>query len=177
MDLPGFELDKLSGMQPKCNLACAFVSPRSQDRLMPRNLPISASVDPILHTITYVRSKSSFLFSVILEVACRYLPTPDPELFRKLSKHVDWLIQELQSHGYKSIEICQAYQIRSAWQAPTSSDERRVWQHLSLALTMAIELRLESLQPSSVSYGQDWQMSDRSRRERLIRNAQRTWLW
>lgn len=82
-------------------------------------------LDPSLHTITYVRSKSSLLFSVILEVAQAYRPDYNTKLQEALAKHNDWLVSEIHIRGYKSIEICQAFQLRSAWQQPSSLRTQR----------------------------------------------------
>lgn len=52
----------------------------------------------------------------------------------------------------------------------------RIWQQLGAALTMAIELRLDASVPLCAVSDMDWQYADTNRRERLVRNCERTWL-
>lgn len=49
----------------------------------------------------FVRQRSALLFAVILEVSAMYFPRHEGSTYKRLQRHVDWLIDEIFSHGYE----------------------------------------------------------------------------
>lgn len=78
-------------------------------------------LDPSLHSITFVRSRSSFLFSVMLEVSQTSVSDGTQEKRETLRKHTDWLISEIHGKGWLVIvhyayKLCPLTRDSFAWQ-------------------------------------------------------------
>lgn len=131
--------------------------------------------DPRLHTIPFVRARSSFLLATILSVASTFKDiNPSPKLHAQLVQHAAKLEAHVRLNHLKSIEICQAFLLLASWSEIQSTMCRdKTWSYVSQAIAMVTELRLDSPLPYCVQmdleYGQ-------GRDELLIRNAHRVCL-
>jgi hypothetical protein len=93
-----------------------------------------SQLDPQLHTLSYVRASSSFLFTAVLSAAAKLLHAP---LYPALSTHAEDLFIKNFRNGSKSVEIVQAILILTYWKKP---DDNRAWLSVGHAIRMAIEL-------------------------------------
>ena len=95
--------------------------------------PFVCQLDPQLHTLSYVRASSSFLFTAVLAAAAKLLHAP---LYPALSTHAEDLFIESFRNGSKSVEIVQAILILTYWKKP---DDNRAWL-IDSAIVLAFKL-------------------------------------
>ncbi|XRM41240.1 hypothetical protein ABZX51_004520 [Aspergillus tubingensis] len=132
--------------------------------------PINGILDPSLHTVDYVRSRSALLFTWILAITAQF-DHQSASCAKRLRLHGESLSRLVHTSGYKSVEIVQGYYISllSATPAPTLSEERS-WLYTSYAVAVATELGLDQVNfPNTLS-------SDSIMSQREARNHERTWL-
>lgn len=90
-------------------------------------------LDPRLHTLQYIRTKSPFLLTAVSLVAS-YFSDHHRHLSHYLSIHADSLFLRVVKDGYRSLEIAQALCILAAWApAKQDGDTERSWTLLGLA--------------------------------------------
>lgn len=95
--------------------------------------PLLNLFDPFLHSVSYVRSRSVLLMSVIVALAARLSDSPrDAELAVLMERH--WrekLLPEVLLGGLKSVEIAQSFLLLANYHAPAKrlADDRS-WQYL-----------------------------------------------
>ncbi|RAK85945.1 hypothetical protein BO79DRAFT_200061 [Aspergillus costaricaensis CBS 115574] len=132
--------------------------------------PINGILDPILHTVDYVRSRSALLFTWILAITAQF-DHQSASYAKRLRLHGENLSRHVHTSGYKSVEIVQGYYISllSATPAPTLSEERS-WLYTSYAVAVATELGLDQVSPSNTL------ASDSIMSQQQARNHERTWL-
>jgi hypothetical protein len=71
--------------------------------------------DPALHTVSYVRSKSSFLFTVLVMATCKFFKTSKYKYCQRLANaYANRAFLE----DKKSIEVAQAYACMTYWKEP-----------------------------------------------------------
>lgn len=128
--------------------------------------------DPALHTMAYVRSKSSFLFAVILSTASSYVKLcPSRRLHGQLAALVSRLRDQVLVEHYKSIEITQAFLLLASWsEVPSVLARDQNWMYISHAIGLAVELRLDAPIPYCVQVDP---MYTPETHEVLVRNAHR----
>ncbi|KAM0753803.1 hypothetical protein T439DRAFT_322691 [Meredithblackwellia eburnea MCA 4105] len=146
-----------------------------------------ATLDPNLHTLEFIRKRSSFLLTVLL--LCGSYWTPGAGAANKrLELHAARLVRLIQQQNFRSLEIVQGLTIYTSWLPPTEhvSDEK-LFGLASFALTMAQELGVEKTIESRMRERPDTEpllMADLEGLdvrehvivERIIRNRQRAWL-
>lgn len=100
-------------------------------------------LDPMLHTVDYVRSQSSLLFTWILALTAQF-DHGSAAIAKRLRLHGERLSRHVHTCGYKSVEIVQGYYISllSATPAKTLSEERS-WLYTMYAFGVAAELGLD----------------------------------
>lgn len=128
--------------------------------------PFVSQLDPFLHTLEYVRRKSSFLFVAILAAASKSL---HESLYPSLHSHAEMLYSESFRRGWKSTEVIQAILILTYWKKP---DDSRAWLSVGYAIRMAVELDWHQL-------GNDNRKAPAESSElnaREFRSVERTWL-
>lgn len=128
--------------------------------------PFVSQLDRQLHTLSYVRASSSFLFTAVLSAAAKLLHAP---LYPALSTHAEDLFIESFRNGSKSVEIVQAILILTYWKKP---DDNRAWLSVGHAIRMAIELGWHQLGSSEMECSAD--ASEITIRK--FRDVERTWL-
>lgn len=102
-------------------------------------------LDPILHTVSFVRSRSAFLFTSILAASALFLPKAEA-LSTRLSNHTTHLVRTVISKRYRSVEIVLAFMVNIPWMTPAqhwADDETCAY--LSMALTQALDLSLNKI--------------------------------
>ncbi|CAG8132307.1 unnamed protein product [Penicillium olsonii] len=135
------------------------------DSFMTKLNPYISQLDPYLHSLTYVRQKSSFLFSAVLTAATKSF---EPTLYPTMLAHAEKLFMEAFRRGDKSAETVQAIMVLTYWKEP---NDTRAWMSVGLAIRMSMDLGWHKLgtTPDASKAATDTQ-------QREIRNAERTWL-
>ena len=131
--------------------------------------------DPKLHTLSFIRSRSSFLLAAVLACATSFKSLcADRALHLALSTQVARLAAYVKVNSFKSIEIVQGFLSLATYTDVSSSLCRDPsWSYISYAIALAIELRLDI----PVPYGVQADLAySRSTHELLVRNAHRTCL-
>ncbi|GMK53417.1 hypothetical protein CspeluHIS016_0100030 [Cutaneotrichosporon spelunceum] len=105
------------------------------------------SLDPVISTLAFLRSRSALLTTVVFLVSAQSLPVSGhtTALVTRLDNHAEWLITQVEKHCFQSLEICQALLI-----FVTSLGGRklnRVWHLAARAVTLCVELRLDTWPP------------------------------
>ncbi|KAG8822965.1 hypothetical protein FRC17_009437 [Serendipita sp. 399] len=110
--------------------------------------------DPRLHTVPYVRSRSPFLFSVLIMAGCKFWKA---ELYRQCQQIAHSFALKAFAEGWQSVETVQAFESLTYWKEPDDT-----------ACRMAVELGMNTY------VGHPEAESEEKRRER--RNRERTYL-
>src|SRR5436190_4303984 len=105
--------------------------------------PFICQFDPQLHTLHYIRSRSSFLFSALLSAAAKVF---SPALYARLRDHVEGLLREVLGSGQKSTEIVQGICLLTYWKEPSDS---RAWLLVGYAIRACTEMGWHKLRPPS----------------------------
>ena len=71
--------------------------------------------DPVLHTPDYVRSKSPFLFTVLIMAGCKFFK---PEAFKQCQKLAHEFAVRAFADNLKSVEVVQAFACLTYWKEP-----------------------------------------------------------
>ncbi|KAF8598473.1 hypothetical protein BDV93DRAFT_609823 [Ceratobasidium sp. AG-I] len=124
--------------------------------------PIIALLDPALHSHSYVRSRSSVLFTAIICVACRFVR---PHAWERCNALGQTLLGRALADGICSIEYVQALSLMTFWKDPRDSSS---WRKVGLAIRMAYELNLQAPREDPLPG------DELTAREQL--NKERTWL-
>nr|XP_018264996.1 uncharacterized protein I303_03178 [Kwoniella dejecticola CBS 10117]OBR87154.1 hypothetical protein I303_03178 [Kwoniella dejecticola CBS 10117] len=109
--------------------------------------------DPKIHSLPFIRSRSSFLLATILTVASGYKALCSSSvLHAQLSIHTNRLVSWIRDHNLKSIEIVQGLLLLASWiEIPHTLSRDKTWAYVSYATALAVELRLDSPLPFCVS--------------------------
>ncbi|KIX93031.1 uncharacterized protein Z520_11304 [Fonsecaea multimorphosa CBS 102226] len=102
-------------------------------------------LDPTLHTASFVRSRSAFLFTSILAASALFLPKAEA-LSKRLSNHRNHLAQTVIFKRMRSVEIVLAFMVNIPWMTPAkhwADDETCAY--LSMALSLALDLSLNKI--------------------------------
>lgn len=133
--------------------------------------PFICQFDPTLHTLRYVRSRSSFLFTALLAAAAKVF---SPELYFKLHDHVELLLRDILGSGQKSTEIVQGICLVTHWKEPSDS---RAWMLVGYAIRACMEMGWHKLSPTNLEPAEALQSGREKENEmRERRNKERTWL-
>ncbi|KAF8514669.1 hypothetical protein JB92DRAFT_2718976, partial [Gautieria morchelliformis] len=129
--------------------------------------PFVSVLDPVLHTVSSVYERCPFLFTVVLAVASRYLPSR-PGLHKIAMHFAKAGAATAFVDGVKSVEAAQAYLLLSVYGLPARRwEEDRSWFYGGLASRIATDLGLHRASATRP-------LSERHERELL--NRVRTWL-
>lgn len=128
--------------------------------------------DPRLHTLPFVRSRSSFLLAVILAIASTYKSIcPSAHLHALLMSHAHRLETVVRNNHLKSIEIIQGLLLLASWtEIPSTLARDKTWMFVSHALALVVELRLDASLPYCV---QTDPLYHKDNHDLLVRNAHR----
>ncbi|KAI8626529.1 hypothetical protein F5Y19DRAFT_466338 [Xylariaceae sp. FL1651] len=156
-------------------------------------------IDPVLHTVDFVRRRSAFLFTSIAAASALFSPSLEA-LYKRLSRHRQKLADLVMTKRYKSVEIVLAFMVNIPWISTGehwADDETSTY--ISMALSIALDLYLHKIilpsSPDAPFSKDNIPMSDQisSKRalavdgfgdidpgcemgRRLLRRRERTWL-
>ncbi|KAI0855758.1 hypothetical protein F4860DRAFT_519512 [Xylaria cubensis] len=156
-------------------------------------------IDPVLHTVDFVRRRSAFLFTSITAASALFSPSLEA-LHRRLSRHRLKLADLVMTKRYKSVEVVLAFMVNIPWISAGehwADDETSTY--MSMALSIAVDLYLNKIilpsSPDAPFSKDNIPLSDQisSRRalnvdgftdidpaseigRRLLRRRERTWL-
>ncbi|KAF5391848.1 hypothetical protein D9757_001625 [Collybiopsis confluens] len=111
------------------------------DLIFLRLNPFINLFDPSLHSVSYVRNKSPFLFTVLLMAGCKFF---NAELFKQVQKLANEFAVKAFQEGWKSVEVVQAFACLTYWKDP---DDNRTWTFVGYACRMAVEIGLNRYVP------------------------------
>jgi hypothetical protein len=108
-------------------------------------------VDPTIHTPSFVRSRSAFLFTSLLSASALFLPSTGA-LSKRLLIHCRKLAHRVIEHRYRSVEIVLAFMVNIPWLSPRDhwADDETA-SYLAAALTIALDLSLNKIVTPSPS--------------------------
>ncbi|OQD67011.1 hypothetical protein PENPOL_c004G00101 [Penicillium polonicum] len=112
-------------------------------------------LDPLIHTPSFVRSQSAFLFTSIMAGAALFLPSA-AALSKRLSRHCEWLAKRVFTHRYRSVEIVLAFMVNVPWMSPGDRlGDDDTCSYIAMALTVALDLSLNKIVSPSSSFDQE----------------------
>lgn len=123
--------------------------------------PIICLLDPILHTLDFLRSHSSLLLSSVLTVASKVFR---PDLYPDLCVHVKTVLGRALAEGTCDIGVVQSLLLLVYWKQPR---DRTGWLKIGICARMAHQLGLH--------LGRAVGALPDERTARLVFNAERTW--
>ncbi|KAH8821251.1 hypothetical protein F5884DRAFT_767099 [Xylogone sp. PMI_703] len=111
-------------------------------------------LDPLIHTVAFVRSRSAFLFTSVLAASALFIPSA-AALHKRLSVHCKFLAHHVMSNRYRSPEIVLGFMVNVPWMSPGkhwADDE--TCSYMAMASTVAVDLSLNKLivPPPAASY-------------------------
>ncbi|KAI2774503.1 hypothetical protein F4815DRAFT_398135 [Daldinia loculata] len=102
-------------------------------------------IDPVIHTVDFVRGRSAFLLTSIAAASALFSPSME-SLYKRLSNHRQKLASLIMAKRYKSVEIILAFMVNIPWISAGehwADDETSTY--LSMALTIALDLSLNKV--------------------------------
>jgi hypothetical protein len=130
------------------------------DLIFLRFNPFICLFDPALHSVHYVRTRSPFLFTVLVMAGCKFFK---PELYRSCQKLAQEMAVRAFAEGWKSVEVVQAFACLTYWKEP---DDTRTWTYIGYACRMAVELGLNRYTARPPPHETEFQLRERRNRER-----------
>ncbi|KAH7555866.1 Zn(II)2Cys6 transcription factor [Bipolaris maydis] len=110
-------------------------------------------LDPVVHTLPFVRNRSAFLFTTLLAVTAVFLPETSA-LAKRLLLHRRFLAEQVIVRKYRSVEIVLAFMVSIPWMPPgshASDDDTSLY--LATALSISLDLMLDKVITPSTSFG------------------------
>ncbi|RYP12469.1 hypothetical protein DL765_007323 [Monosporascus sp. GIB2] len=102
-------------------------------------------IDPVIHTVDFVRSRSAFLLTSIAAASALFSPSLEA-LYKRLSNHRQRLASLIVANRYKSVEIVLAFMVNVPWISAGehwADDETSTY--ISMALMIALDLSLNKI--------------------------------
>ncbi|KAJ4488274.1 protein priB [Lentinula aciculospora] len=132
------------------------------DLIFLRLNPFINLFDPSLHTVSYLRNKSPFLFTVLIMAGCKFFR---PELFKQCQNLADEYAVQAFREGSKSVEVVQAFACLTYWK---DHDDNRTstWTFVGYACRMAIEIGINRYISKPPPSETELQRLERRNRER-----------
>ncbi|KAJ5514907.1 hypothetical protein N7463_004459 [Penicillium fimorum] len=112
-------------------------------------------LDPLIHSPSFVRSQSAFLFTSIMAGAALFLPSA-AALSKRLSRHCKWLAKRVFTQRHRSVEIVLAFMVNVPWMSPGDRlGDDDTCSYIAMALTVALDLSLNKIVSPSSSFDQE----------------------
>ncbi|GAB1206832.1 hypothetical protein APSETT445_005534 [Aspergillus pseudonomiae] len=109
-------------------------------------------LDPVVHTASFVRSQSAFLFTSIMAAAALFLPSA-AALSKRLSRHCKSLAQMVIAKRFRSVEIVLAFMVNVPWMAHGNYlGDDDTCSYIAMALAIALDLSLNKIVLPSTSF-------------------------
>ncbi|KAH8727981.1 hypothetical protein GQ44DRAFT_609954 [Phaeosphaeriaceae sp. PMI808] len=112
-------------------------------------------LDPLVHTLHFVRKRSSFLFTTLLAMTAIFLPETS-SMAKRLLLHRRYVAEQVIIKNYRSVEIVLAFMISIPWMPPgshASDDDTSLY--LTTSLSIALDLSLDKIITPSTSLAQE----------------------
>jgi hypothetical protein len=112
-------------------------------------------LDPLVHTLHFVRNRSAFLFTTLLAMTAIFLPET-ASLAKRLLLHRRFLAEQVIVRKYRSVEIVLAFMVSIPWMPPgsyASDDDTSLY--LATSLSIALDLSLDKIITPSTSMAQE----------------------
>jgi hypothetical protein len=112
-------------------------------------------LDPLVHTLSFVRTRSAFLFTTLLAMTAIFLPET-ASLAKRLLLHRRFLAEQVIVRKFKSVEIVLAFMVSIPWLPPgvyASDDDTSLY--LTTSLSIALDLSLDKIITPSTCLAQD----------------------
>ncbi|KAF2033920.1 hypothetical protein EK21DRAFT_57308 [Setomelanomma holmii] len=112
-------------------------------------------LDPLVHTLSFVRYRSAFLFTTILAMTAIFLPEA-ASLAKRLLLHRRFLAEQVIVKKFRSVEIVLAFMISIPWMPPgnhASDDDTSLY--LATALSISLDLSLDKIITPSTALSQE----------------------
>ncbi|RDW83996.1 uncharacterized protein DSM5745_04322 [Aspergillus mulundensis] len=109
-------------------------------------------LDPLIHTVEFVRSQSAFLFTSIMATTALFLPSA-AAMSKRLSRHSKLLANKVVQERLRSVEIVLAFMVNVPWMAPGGClGDDDACPYIAMALTVALDLSLNKIVLPSTSF-------------------------
>ncbi|KAI1529783.1 Zn II 2Cys6 transcription factor [Pyrenophora tritici-repentis] len=113
-------------------------------------------LDPLVHTLSFVRNRSAFLFTTLLAMTAIFLPETSA-LAKRLLLHRRFLAEQVIIRKYRSVEIVLAFMVSIPWMPPGShASDDDTSHYLATALSIALDLMLDKVITPSTSFEQEF---------------------
>ncbi|KAF1996398.1 hypothetical protein P154DRAFT_579994 [Amniculicola lignicola CBS 123094] len=112
-------------------------------------------LDPLVHTLSFVRTRSAFLFTSLLAASAIFIPAT-AALANRLVRHRKLLVQQLITKRYRSVEIVLGFMVKVPWMHPgahAADDDTGFC--ISTALSIALDMSLNKIITPSWSFSQE----------------------
>ncbi|KAH9872212.1 hypothetical protein IAQ61_005047 [Plenodomus lingam] len=112
-------------------------------------------LDPVVHTLPFVRNRSAFLFTTLLAMTAIFLPET-ASLAKRLLLHRRFLAEQVIVRKFRSVEIVLAFMVSIPWMPPgshASDDDTSLY--LATALSIALDMSLDKVITPSSSFDQE----------------------
>jgi hypothetical protein len=109
-------------------------------------------LDPLVHTLPFVRNRSAFLFTTLLAMTAIFLPETS-SLAKRLLLHRRFLAEQVIIRKFRSVEIVLAFMVSIPWMPPgshASDDDTSLY--LATALSIALDLMLDKVITPTTSF-------------------------
>jgi hypothetical protein len=109
----------------------------------------------VVHTLEFVRNRSSFLFTTLLAFTAVFLPET-ASLAKRLLIHRRYLAEQVIVKKFRSVEIVLAFMVSIPWMPPglhATDDDTSLY--LATALSIALDLSLDKVITPSSSFNAD----------------------
>lgn len=102
-------------------------------------------IDPVIHTVDFVRRRSAFLFTSITAASALFSPSLEA-LHKRLSRHRQKLADLVMTKRYRSVEIVLAFMVNIPWiPAGEHWADDATTTYMSMALGIAVDLYLNKI--------------------------------
>jgi hypothetical protein len=102
-------------------------------------------LDPHIHTLSFVRSRSAFLFTSILAASSLFQPCK-ADVCKRLLVHRKFLADQVIARRYRSVEIVLAFMVNIPWMHPGSNaGDDDTGLYIATALAIALDLSLNKI--------------------------------
>ncbi|KAL6707470.1 hypothetical protein ACN47E_004040 [Coniothyrium glycines] len=113
-------------------------------------------LDPLVHTLPFVRNRSAFLFTTLLAMTAIFLPET-ASLAKRLLLHRRFLAEQVIIRKFRSVEIVLAFMVSIPWMPAgmhASDDDTSLY--IATALSIALDLSLDKIITPSSSFEPDF---------------------
>ncbi|KAG8927679.1 hypothetical protein FRC02_007932 [Tulasnella sp. 418] len=130
------------------------------DQVFVRLNPFINLFDPVLHTVSYVRRTSPFLFTVLLMAGAKFFRA---ELFKACQKMANEMAGRAFMEQWKGVGVVQAFACLTYWQEP---NDNRTFVYIGYACRLAVEAGLNRYFARPPTNETDHEYRERRNRER-----------